>query len=67
MPLTMHWMLDPDFILGILEKGVTLGLTKKYTEALECFDEVLIKDPDNPDALHFKKMTIELMEQESNQ
>jgi tetratricopeptide (TPR) repeat protein len=50
--------------LGLLEKGVTLGLIKQYTEALECFHEVLIKDPENPDALHFKEITLEYMNQE---
>jgi tetratricopeptide (TPR) repeat protein len=40
---------------------VTLGLIKKYQEALECFEEVLLKDPENPDALQFKRMTLELM------
>ena len=54
---------DPNFILGLMEKGVTLGINKQYPEALECFDEVLIKDPDNPDALQFKMMTLEFMEQ----
>ena len=56
--------MDPNFILGLLEKGVTLGLIKQYTEALECFHEVLIKDPENPDALHFKEITLEYMNQE---
>ena len=58
---------DPNFILGYLEKGVTLGLNKQYPEAMECFDEVLLKDPKNPDALQFKKMTMEFMDEKNQE
>jgi len=58
---------DPNFVLGYLEKGVTLGLNKQYSEAMKCFDEVLLKDPKNPDALQFKKMTIEFMDEKNQE
>jgi hypothetical protein len=39
-------------------------MNKQYKEALECFDDVLLKDPENPDALQFKNMTNQMMNEE---
>ena len=64
MPLTSFedaLQIEPEFVLGLMQKGIILGNMKRYEEALECFDLILFMDPDNFEAMRFKNITNEFM------
>ena len=50
---------DRNYLRAFTSKGVALIGLEKYKDAIECFDKVLVIDPNNVNALDSKGIALE--------